>query len=693
MTNDAGVCCLEMKPMSPWLYAAMFLLGAVPENLLAHASFEASREVLGTSWQFPPAGAALHEADAWRGGQSLALTPSPGGYLAVKQSLAVERMRPGGRYVAFCYVKSSNSSGFVLKFVGTGSNEPWSQAAYCKGTGHWERLRVEFTWPRAGGPTGLLLELLCTPSATDQVLVDAVGLYPLDASWRAAAYPEDWRPGATFAGTSLHDFSHAGYMRGERDVPRAGAGKPIEVVADATGVSDASGDIQAALDAAGEAGGGTVRLAPGTYRCDGPLRVMHSNVVIAGAGRDATRLRFTMPTEGLLAAGETAHITFRGAPQGGGAEFPIDGRSPTAARVGGAAREALRPGARIAIGWVLDEAFVAHHGMQEHWVTALGMWWPFYRREVVEIKTLDDDRVEVSFDTPLPVLPEHGGALSIRPFSGYIEGCGLRDLSISDVGPADAPWVVEKSQAVLFSGVYNSWCVNVHSYAPDEPGSAPFQLQSGGIRVHASRLVTVAGCTMRAPQNRSTGGCGYLFEVAESNEVLVQDCVGVDGRHNFIVDLLFGSSGCVFHRCESSGSRTFNTQEQRPGWRAFSEFHHSLAMACLVDSCTLDDGWFTGNRGDWSEGAGHTATESVFWNNSGGGELRSWQRGRGFVIGTRGLEVATGLGIARDARFWAGTAPEDVVEGEELGGSLRPASLFSDQRRIRGLDERGGPLK
>ncbi|RME00028.1 MAG: hypothetical protein D6812_10445, partial [Deltaproteobacteria bacterium] len=78
-------------------------------------------------------------------------------------------------------------------------------------------------------------------------------------------------------------------------------------------------------------------------------------------------------------------------------------------------------------------------------------------------------------------------------------------------------------------------------------------------------------------------------------------------------------------------------------------------------------------------GAGHTVTQSVYWNTSGGGEILSWQYGWGYVIGTTDMAVVTLLGPPRSA----GTAPADYVEGENRGATLDPPSLFEDQLQRR----------
>ena len=78
-------------------------------------------------------------------------------------------------------------------------------------------------------------------------------------------------------------------------------------------------------------------------------------------------------------------------------------------------------------------------------------------------------------------------------------------------------------------------------------------------------------------------------------------------------------------------------------------------------------------------GAGHSATETVWWNISGGGYLRSLQYGVGYVIGTDGMDLHT------DPTEWdwndsgEGTEPADHVEGEGYAATLEPRSLYEDQ--------------
>jgi hypothetical protein len=131
-------------------------------------------------------------------------------------------------------------------------------------------------------------------------LVTLTTAAPAAAAWCSSLYPSDWSPGYRAAqGRFLHDFSYAGYHKGEASIPTDPPGDVYDVTAspyyaDKTGVHDATSAIQAAIHAAGEAGGGIVYLPAGTYRVqpqgtnDYALLIDKSNVVLRGAGKGRT---------------------------------------------------------------------------------------------------------------------------------------------------------------------------------------------------------------------------------------------------------------------------------------------------------------------------------------------------------------------------------------------------------------------
>ncbi len=177
--------------------------------------------------------------------------------------------------------------------------------------------------------------------------------------------------------------------------------------------------------------------------------------------------------------------------------------------------------------------------------------------------------------------------------------------------------------------------------APASGDGAGAHLLSGGILIRESKRVTVQGVDLAAPQNRGPGGNGYLFEIRQSSEVLVADSKGTGGRHNFIQNWGFGTTGCVLQRVESREGKAFTSKDASMGLTALSEYHHSLATANLVEESLFDDGFSVVNRGSESTGAGHSATQNVFWNVRGEGLIRSLQFGWGYVIGTTSVSVVT----------------------------------------------------
>ena len=96
---------------------------------------------------------------------------------------------------------------------------------------------------------------------------------------------------------ALPDWSYVGYHAG-RSNPRPQSSLIFNVTsygAKADGTTDDSFAIQAAIDAAAEARGGTVILPPGRYALYYPLNITSSRIVLAGADRNTTTLFFPRP--------------------------------------------------------------------------------------------------------------------------------------------------------------------------------------------------------------------------------------------------------------------------------------------------------------------------------------------------------------------------------------------------------------
>ncbi len=497
-----------------------------------------------------------------------------------------------------------------------------------------------------------------------------------DPTWRSALYPEDWTPDLVDdEGRFLHDFSYAGYQLGELPLP----GLPATVAdvtdfgADPTGSADSTEAIQAAIDSLVD--GGTALLPAGSYRVDGLLRVETSGVVVAGEGADQSYLWFTR-SEGMTGVG---NLTLAGSVTRG-PDLPLaeDGTARSHVVLLDDA-SSLEAGDEVAVGWVITDEFVAEHGMTGTWQAFNGDWKPFFRREVVGIDTSVVPH-EVWLDVPLRYDALVRDAASLRVEEGYLRECGVQDLSVSTVIDWDTAWTIDRSHAVRLQSTADCWVTGLGSFeSPNSGDDRGRHLMSGGVIVADSKRVTVADSALGYAQNRGSGGNGYLFEIGRSSEVLTRDCVAVAGRHNFIQNWGFGASGLVWLRTTSQeGFASWNSSELL-GAVGLSEYHHSLAMANLVDDSVVDDGWGAVNRHDWSSGAGVTSTGGAFWNLRGEGVIESYNFGWGYVIGTEGLAVEAD--IEDDGLFspGEGTEPNDWTEGLDEGPDLRPVSLYEDQ--------------
>ena len=511
--------------------------------------------------------------------------------------------------------------------------------------------------------------------------------------WRSTLYPEDWAPDPAATGPALDDYSYAGYALGERE-PGAPAdavhfavtdfGLPLDGSGLPTPEADSTTAIQAALDAAGAAGGGIVNLPAGDYRLDGRLFVRGSGVVLRGAAGGGTRLRFTQTT----GMDFQAHLTF-GAPPTFGGDLPLttDGVARSD-EVTIAPSANLQAGDSIVIGQTITDAYIADHGMTGTWRAFNGTWQPFAWRRILALRETTDPSgqpsVVVTLDVPLrePFLLRDFA--SIRPVSGQIRDCGLEQVELSNATNWDDAWQGNQVHLVAFLGAEDCWVDGLSSFAPPQatqPANLPpSELQSCGLMIEMSRRMTIRNSRLANAQHRGSGGNGYLFEVRQSNEILTENCTATNGRHNFIQNWGFGTSGCVWHRIESRGSAQVLSPTFTIPIPAASEFHHSLATANLIDDSLLEDGWQAHNRGDESTGAGHSAWKNIFWNNRGSGFISSRQWALGYVIGTA-PELSVRLATGETAG--AGSAPEDWSEGLGSGATLEPQSLFRSQRQRR----------
>ncbi len=656
-------------------------------DLMVNGGFEVWQANNPDHWTITPAGRVKQANTGYRGASACEILADGKEAVVLEQEIRLDRLASAKQMILQCAIKSTTQGGTTLRVTYPGQPDVPPLEVQSISNANWQRMRLPITVPESAVHGKILVTIAARTPKEGPLLVDAVSLAPC-VPWRSSLYPESWTPavpGAT--GSLLHDFSYAGYKYGHEPPTHFPQLKHYDAVrdfgADPNGTTDSTAAIQRAIDTAAAEKGGNVFLPEGAYRCNAPLFVRMSNIILSGAGPDKTRIAFTGRDAELFPRDIHQQILFCGE-EWPKTDLPLAGdASEFSTTVAVTNPGGLKPGDDIVIGWKITEDFVNEHGMQGVWQAFNGQWQPFFQRTVVSIdKNATPARITIDVPLRYPVKVRDGASIILIPH--YLEGCGLQDLSLSDAHPGGKEW-----SDVRFSiaGMYRAkdcWMRNVTSFASGADGT--YHLQNNGFRIENCKRITLDTCSLANPQNRGPVGGGYLFEVVACSEVLLKDCKGVNGRHNFIQNWGFGTSGCVFLRCFSSGSRTFPDPKSEPnhnGWAACSEFHHSLAMACLVDSCVLEDGWLAGNRGSWSKGAGHTSTGCVFWNCSGKGTLSSWQYGSGYVLGTKDLTVLTTVSENVANELNKGTAPEDIVQGEELGGFLQPASLYENQRAQR----------
>ncbi|MBD2845515.1 DNRLRE domain-containing protein [Paenibacillus sp. IB182496] len=512
-------------------------------------------------------------------------------------------------------------------------------------------------------------------------------------TWRSALYPDDWTPGYSDAeGRFLHDFSYAGYAKGERSIPDVVYGLHVDVTAapyaaDAGGTADATAAIQQAIDDVGLAGGGVVYLPPGTYRIKPQganpyaLAIPYSNVVLRGAGpeqtflyNDDTYMRqksiiLIKPPEGDWYEPVTDAVYAT-------SDIPSDSTTFALESV-----DDLQTGDWIVVAGSVTEGFMADHGMVGYWNTSL-RGPAFYR----QIAAIDETERTVTIDIPTryPLLARDDAR--VYKVAPHIAEVGVEDLSIGNRENTKTGWTgtdyntagtgaydAHSSNAVLLVHAVDSWVRRVHSYRP-EVNDADHHLLSNGIKSLRTRGVTVIDCVMSSPQSIAGGGNGYMF-TSGGNEGLIQDSRASYGRHNF-----------SFQHMAASGNVLYRNTSTDP--LHVSDFHNFLSMGNLFDNTTLHNDTIESVFRNYGSVLvhGQTGTQNTFWNTQSYGGLPGYlqqtavdsrQYGYGYIIGTSG--TTPGVKTTPTQMSGVETAPEDWAEGVGLGETLSPQSLYADQ--------------
>lgn len=543
-----------------------------------------------------------------------------------------------------------------------------------------------------------------------------VGDVANDGKWRSSLFGEGWIPIeeggiADAQGRFLHDFSYAGYHRGEVKPPY-GQGVAVVTVDPSTGDGkmDATSSLQAAVDEACKLGGGIVHVPAGTFRVRLPnatsraaLTIACSHVILRGDGPALTRILFDDPERArskvVLSVRAPSGSIWNGSPS---YALKSDVFYPTR-QVELANAHNLSVGDWVAVRNDTTPAFRAEHRMDQAATGAVEDYWPtdsfpglVYLRRVERIQ----DKM-IFLDAPTRYGLKVRDQARLYRINGFLEEVGIEGLSFGMVQNTKSPvmpesdhdldyehdgttgYEVHASVAIEFDRIHDGWIYDVASFVPEVNRDSGVQLLSNGIKLQPGAFrITVENCRLGQPQYRGGGGNGYLYQIQGHDNLLV-DVRSEGARHGLILN--GSASGNVFLRAHTIASRMSD------------DSHRYLAQANLYDGVKLELAWLQAvNRGETSTGGGFTATGTVFWNTqviknhptAKGCAVETAQWSWGYAIGSKsepGQQAKLCIKSFSNST-WSKLDqgdPPDFVEGEGLGDTLSPSSLYEEQLKLR----------
>ncbi len=436
----------------------------------------------------------------------------------------------------------------------------------------------------------------------------------------------------------LPNNSFAGYMRGEAPVPDAPAVVDVTdfgAVADDGLADDAA--FRDAVEAAWLAGGGAITVPSGIFDFDEPVWLFRSGVVLRGAGRDQTFLRFNQPlvtsvldtdpvgtndwswTGGQVWIGPRDDVIMvqlgpkwlapeiRDADQGYSSssnpwEYWRQGpvlASVTALSERGDWTVTVDDASELAAGDFvlvtyennLDQGLLREIGQSTPFDTwdGFGDWFDdSYPRWqwTVEIAAVDGNTVTLR--QPLRVATRSEYAVQIRRHGPYVEQVGLEDLGILLFGdpqgePYDDGW-----NGVFFNRAYNCWVRNVEVVNG-----------SNGIHVSAAKNVSVLDTKVT-----SSGWMHHPY----TNRCMSHDVL----YENFEIDITEDSKGGT-HGINTEFFTTGNVWSRGTMNRGTLDTHRGMPFDFVRTEITLRNEK-NSNPGGSSKAGPYSGRRGVHWN-------------------------------------------------------------------------------
>ncbi|NBC03161.1 MAG: T9SS type A sorting domain-containing protein [Bacteroidetes bacterium] len=461
-------------------------------------------------------------------------------------------------------------------------------------------------------------------------------------------------------GNRIPDFSHAGYMSGEAELPFY----PVKIT-----VSPQPGDdtnrINGAISyveglPADENGvRGAVLLEAGIYQVSDQLKIETSGVVLRGAGSgpdaaDATILQVSRSFRGTVVQIGTGEY-----------DWYWNYRDPrtiitTPFVPVGSRNFEVEDISFLEVG---DNIILRHRSSQK-WLDAIngggtatdppweeGYIEIYYNRTITGIKDST-----ISVDAPIFNHLDRSLAetrVYVVDRKKLVEKSGVEYLRI-EIQTNGESSDNHAQNGVIFHGVENGWAryINV------------FHFTSTGFGTINSRNITVANSGAFEPHSPLTGERRYNFNAQFfSNNILFESVNSTNGRRSFVSNGTSVSSGIVFLNAHSRGA--LNS----------SEGHQKWSQGLLYDNVTFENpqtyfvlGLY--NRGDFGSSHGWGAVHSVAWNVDAGGQYIFIQKpptAQNYGIGNKGS--VSGEGIYEH--------PTGYIEGSNTDAI--PKSLYKAQ--------------
>ncbi|KIA92132.1 pectate lyase [Pedobacter kyungheensis] len=396
-------------------------------------------------------------------------------------------------------------------------------------------------------------------------------------------------------GNRIPDFSYAGYMAGEKDIPTATVKIVVPLVeGDATAYIQRAIDMVSAMQPGKDGLRGAVLLEKGTYQVAGTLKIAASGVIIRGSGMgaDGTKIFATgLDRIGVIRIlGKNDKIQ-EAAVAITDAYVPVNATQLALANAGG-----FKVGDRITIQrpstkeWIETLKTVEFGGGE----SALG-WKPGTRDIFWDRKITAINGSTITFDAPITTAldAKFGGAtVSKYKWNGRIAQVGVENLKLeSDFRKDNIKDEYHRWTAICLENVEDAWVRQVvfEHFA----GSAVNVLAS-------AKRITVEDCKSLAPISEIGGERRYTF-LTTGQQTLFQRLYSEYGYHDFAVGFCAPGPN-VFVQCQSYLPFSF------------SGAYDSWASGVLFDIVNIDGQALSYlNRGQDGQGAGWSAANSVFW--------------------------------------------------------------------------------